>query len=90
MSPDLENQLISQLIMDHPLPWSIEHDWTVEVRDAKGVIVIKLRTHDEANELIALAVARQEEFNRADAEIEKMLADGESEPERESAKESTR
>jgi len=36
----------------HPLPWRIEHDWTVEVHAADGHIVAKCQSVEEAESVI--------------------------------------
>ena len=57
MSPELARHLVRPLLDRHPLPWRCEVDWTAEVTDAAGDIVIKLPSTALADELIAFAVA---------------------------------
>lgn len=49
----LEN-LTSELINNHPLPWHIDRDWTYEVLDANNGIVLKCQTMKQAETLIKL------------------------------------
>lgn len=44
----------------HPLPWRIEHDWTVEVHAADGYIVAKCQSDEEAESVIEWAKEQQE------------------------------
>ncbi len=43
----------------HPLPWRIEHDWTVEVHAADGCIVAKCQSDEEAESVIEWAEEQQ-------------------------------
>lgn len=52
----LVRELVRPLIDRHPLPWRIDHDWTVEVVDANGECVTKLVSRDMAERFIAIAI----------------------------------
>ncbi len=67
------DQLIANKIDRHPLPWSIDHDWTVEVLDARGHCVMKLMTQDEAEALITYASALATRLAKGKAEVDKRL-----------------
>ena len=57
MSPELARHLVRPLLARHPLPWHCEVDWTAEVTDASGAVVIKLPSTALADELIVFATA---------------------------------
>lgn len=76
MSPELERSLVLRLVDDRPLPWSIEVDWTVEVRDAKGGLVAKVMTTQLAEELVEIATRASEEFEAGLKEVEDLLLGG--------------
>lgn len=75
MTPDLARHLVRPLIRKHPLPWRVEYDWTVEVYDAKGQIVIKLMTAVQAQELIDFAIELAAYDARGEVEVKKLLED---------------
>jgi hypothetical protein len=67
----LLEQLVRDKIHQHPLPWTIDYDWCVEVIDSSGRVVSKLMHRDMAMQLIGMAeritaedVAFSEEFER--------------------------
>lgn len=71
LSDAAQRRLMRHLMTPHPLPWRLELDWTVEIIDSAGAIVIKCMHVDEALEIIALAKflaagdnATREEFER--------------------------
>lgn len=68
--PNLLNRLIFDKLLNHPLPWTPEQDWTIEVTDAKGRIVLKCINYAEANELIDLATQLDKELRDTRAEME--------------------
>lgn len=68
----LEN-LIRDKISNHPLPWSIDYDWLVEVYDANGAIVMKLMDTAQARELIRNAERLAAEDAIANDEFEEMM-----------------
>jgi hypothetical protein len=47
------------------LPCSVEHDWTVEIHDAKGEIILKCMTRGETDELISMATQYAERMREA-------------------------
>lgn len=55
LTENAQRRLVHHLMMGHPLPWRLEFDWTVEIKDANNVVVIKCMHVDEANEIVALA-----------------------------------
>lgn len=69
----LLDALVSQLIDRHPLPWSIDYDWCVEVIDSRGACAIKLFSDSQAQELRAHAERLAGEAITASIEIERML-----------------
>ena len=75
MTPELARHLVRPLIAKHPLPWRVEYDWTAEVYDAKGRIVIKLMNGGQAEELIAFATELAAYDARGEAEVKKLLSD---------------
>jgi hypothetical protein len=70
MSPELQDQLIWSIILNHPLPWRIEQDWTVEVIDFKGNIVAKFMTFSAAEEIIEIAIKNYAEHLKILTELE--------------------
>ena len=52
--------LAAQAWIMHPLPWRIEHDWTVEVHASDGYIVAKCQSVEEAESVIEYAKGLQE------------------------------
>ena len=71
----LLEQLVDRLLDRHPLPWHIDHDWTVEVLTKKNDVVMKCMTTSHAEALIALAEQIAKDNEAGQAEVEKMLAD---------------
>lgn len=64
---DLLWLLITPLMKDHPRPWRIEQDWTWEVYDASGGLVLKCMSPVEASllcDLVKKYDADEKEFNR--------------------------
>jgi hypothetical protein len=73
----LLEQLIRGKLAHHPLPWRVDYDWTVELYDSNGGLVIKLQTADQAQELIGLAEAYRAEDELFSAEFERMINESE-------------
>ena len=48
-------ELLFQALLNHPLPWRIEQDWTYEVTASDDYIIAKCRTRQEAEEFISFA-----------------------------------
>ena len=63
--------LLSHQLFTHPLPWTIEEDWTLEVIASDRVIIAKCRTQYEAEEIIEAAQSIKEKLNNTD--VEKLL-----------------
>lgn len=73
---EMHEELLKWLIRDkllklHPLPWRMEQDWTDEVYDADGALVIKLPRRGLAQRLIFLA--QELEAEPIPPEIQKLL-----------------
>jgi hypothetical protein len=51
LSRRLQERVARYLLDRHPLPWTTEADWTLEVYDARRQLVIKLMNNDEFEEL---------------------------------------
>jgi hypothetical protein len=75
MSPELAAHLVSPMIEKHPIPWRWEEDWTIEIYDAKGILVTKLMNLAQAEELIAFATELAESEAVGAAEAKKLLAE---------------
>lgn len=75
MSPELARYLVLPLISKHPLPWRVDHDWTAEVFDAKGQLVIQLMTDAHALELIEFATELSASDAQGAVEVKKLLAE---------------
>lgn len=54
----LFDHLVNRLLGGHPLPWRVDYDWSVEVYDAKNVIVMSFPDAALAAELMEAATAR--------------------------------
>lgn len=71
--------LLEELIRDkmhgHPLPWTIDYDWCVEVLDREGRLVLKLQRDVEARELIEMATRIAAERAEFEVEFERMIDD---------------
>lgn len=65
--------LLRYVAMIHPLPWTIDLDWTTEVHDGKGVIIAKYQTVNEAETLIEAGIKLAEEARKGHDEVEAML-----------------
>jgi hypothetical protein len=52
-------ELLFRQLMKHPLPWTIDQDWTWEVLDSKGNCIAKFQTHGDAQAMIDAANALQ-------------------------------
>lgn len=74
---DLLGETVFNLLLMHPLPWTTEADWTVDVLDRDSELVIKCRTHQTAVLLIALAEKIQRGMDEVEAALQKGDSDGE-------------
>lgn len=74
------DRLVEQLIERHPLPWTIDLDWTVEMHDARGVCFLKFRTQAAADALIEHATRLDADHKKAAEETAKFLRDAGLEP----------
>lgn len=64
--------LVHGKIVEHPLPWKIETDWTTEVHDAHGKIVMKFPNGLLAEAFIKLATVIDRDNKAFDKEFEEM------------------
>ena len=55
MSEVQHDTVTFQVLLDHPLPWRMEQDWTWEVYAADGHLVAKYPDYKDAEALIAWA-----------------------------------
>lgn len=74
----LVNEFLDEKLKEHPLPWSIEHDWSVEIHDAKGGTVTKCMYREDgqkaAEAIIELAQVRAEFNAHIATEIDSVLS----------------
>jgi hypothetical protein len=56
-SGDPLHAVVSTQLIGHPLPWRIESDWTEEVIASDGYCIAKCATTEEAEAIVAVAVA---------------------------------
>jgi hypothetical protein len=68
-------RLLMTALGEHPLPWRLEIDWTVEVHAADGAIVAKCQTGAEAQALIDAATTMQAELDAGATEVARMIGD---------------
>lgn len=66
-------RLLFQALLDHPLPWRIEEDWTKEVTASDGFIIVKCRTREEAGEFISFAEGFWQKHLEASEAVEREL-----------------
>lgn len=59
---DIARHLVHRDMLNHPLPWRIEHDWTYEVTSVDGHIIAKGMTEEEAQQMIAFAESIAADF----------------------------
>lgn len=69
----IQKQFVGRILHMYPLPWKIDHDWTVVVLDANGRCVMKLQTDEEAHAFIAFAEALAKEMVENQKVIEDLL-----------------
>jgi hypothetical protein len=62
---ELLRQLLSNMVIEHPLPWKVEQDWTWEVYDASGKLVVKLGSYDAATTLLEKAESARKRIDSA-------------------------
>lgn len=74
---DVQRTLVIDIIYKHPLPWRIDHDWTVEVLDAKGRCVTKLKTQADAEAFIHFADQCATEMAQGQRELDELMKDNE-------------
>lgn len=48
------DDIVRQVSLTHPLPWTIDRDWTWEVLDARGQVVAKCKTPGDAQAVVDL------------------------------------
>lgn len=62
---DILERLLSGLIEYHPLPWIVDPNWTLEVRDNNNQTVIKIhdQNREQAEMIVSLANSFKEEKN---------------------------
>ena len=69
----IESQLLHDLLhnqlLSHPLPWTIEQDWTWEVTAADGALIAKCPSYERARALVDAA----EEMARKSLEAEECI-----------------
>lgn len=61
-------RLIGDLVLNHPLPWRIEIDWSQEVRDKDGSLVTSCLSRRLAEMVVQLATDYSASMIVADAE----------------------
>ena len=69
----LLESLVRDKIHGHPLPWTIDYDWCVEVVDSIGRIVHKFMDRSMAEDLISMANRISSEDAAFSAEFERMI-----------------
>jgi len=68
-------RFILQELINHPLPWKAEWDWTCEVVAADGQTVAKCASSEEAEAVIKLANKIQREIVEGEVWVGKHLKD---------------
>lgn len=74
----LLEHLVHDKLTDHPLPWSIDYDWLVEVWDSAEPpkLVTKVHSDPLARELVSTAERLDREMRELREGIEAQLAEG--------------
>lgn len=67
--------ILDTLLLNHPLPWRVERDWSHEVGAEDGTIVAKCMTYEEAETIVDYATRRQAELDEHCREADQFLAD---------------
>lgn len=79
------DDIVRQVTLTHPLPWTIERDWTWEVLDARGQVVAKCRTPGDAQAVVdlgqALHAKREADALTVEASLQALIEGKESPPE---------
>jgi hypothetical protein len=70
---DAVDDLLRHAVLNHPLPWTVERDWTFEVTAKDGTIIAKCMTHERAATIIAMAEQVRDDLDKAAEECEKDL-----------------
>ena len=55
--------LLFHQILNNPLPWRVERDWSYEVIASNGCIIAKCKSHDEATEIVETAEKLRQEID---------------------------
>ena len=63
--------LAFQVYLDHPLPWRIEQDWTMEVIAADGHIVAKCSSREKAQRVVDWVEAKEREMDQLQQDLDK-------------------
>jgi hypothetical protein len=63
----LARDMVFHQMLYHPLPWRIDHDWTVEVVASDNHIIVKT-DYETAREVVALAESIQKELDETNIE----------------------
>ena len=58
--------LLFYQILNNPLPWKIERDWTYEVIAVNGQVIAKCQAHEQAMEIIRTAEKIKKEIDSID------------------------
>jgi hypothetical protein len=72
-APAWADQLLRALLARHPLPWTIDQDWTWEVIAADGTCIAKFQKHDEAYDMVRYAEEFKAEDDRGYAIMKEFL-----------------
>lgn len=73
-SDAVAHDVVWHAVLEHPLPWTVDRDWTHEVTAKDGTVVAKCMTHARAAAIIALAEQIRAEVDAASVELEAELA----------------
>jgi hypothetical protein len=67
----LLHELLLHAVLTHPLPWTVDRDWTHEVVAADGIVIAKCPTAELAQAIVAKAeqVAAKIAAHRTDVEV---------------------
>lgn len=65
--------VLDHLLLEHPLPWRIDRDWTYEVLASDNTVIAKCKEYSEAEFLLQYAVKRRAYTEEACAEVNRRL-----------------
>ena len=74
MTPErMVRYLLFHQMLNNPMPWRAERDWSYEVTASNGVVIAKCQTQEEAEEIIQMAEKINKEIGNDDWPVSEAL-----------------